>query len=141
MVNPKSYDTNRIIRDMANLRGSVGSLSTIPPWTTITLDGTWVTLSGYAPPSYRLWQDGVHLELTGLADWGSSSTVTQNLNGSNPLPFAPLTIKTIFPTAGNENVGTRGFIQISPSGVITMNCSSSFTGRYAEINSIIPLDL
>jgi hypothetical protein len=141
MVNPKSYDTNRILRDIAKIRGTVGSINTVPPWITIPLDPTWATLTGYAPPSYRLWQDGVHLEFTGIADFGSAATGSHNLNANNPLPIAPLTTKTISPVSGIYNIGNRGFVQIYNTGVIEMICSSSFTAEYAEINAIISIDL
>lgn len=141
MVSKKAYDVNQILREMASLRGLFGNNSAAPLWVPIILDPTWVLLGGFAQPSYRIWKDGVHLELTGLADWGSNSTTTQTLNSGNPIPFAPLTTKNIKIAAGNYNTGSQGEVQITNTGVISMLCTASFTGRYCEINAVIPLDL
>jgi len=109
-------------------------------WQPITLDGsglTWTTVSGYAAPSYRLLPDG-NLQLTGLADWGSTATTSKALNSSNPLvaPYVPATTKFF---RSYSNVGQRGSVQIDDTGVITMECNATSAGRYCEIDAILPL--
>jgi hypothetical protein len=141
MVAKKSYDQNQILKETAALRGRIGNITAVPQWVTIILDPGWSTLTSYAPPSYRYWQDGIHIEFTGAASWGSASTTNQTLNANNPLPIAPLTTKSIVQTSGNYNVGGNGFAYISNNGVITMRCTSSFTGSFIEINGVFPLDL
>jgi hypothetical protein len=115
------------------------TLITTDTWHTISLDSGWSLNGFYSPPSYRLLPDG-NMQLTGLADFGSSTTANHNLNNASPLPagYRPATIKVFRAGDGDTQ---RGGIQISPSGVIEFLASPSFPARYAEIDAVIPLGI
>ena len=108
-------------------------------WHTVTLGSPWTAESGYAAPSYRLLPDG-NLQLTGCANFGSVTTGNANLNSASPIPaeYRPLTTKTIGRYSAE---GSRGFIQITSSGVIEMLASTTYPAQFAEIDAVIPLNL
>jgi hypothetical protein len=116
---------------------------TASPWQPITIDAGWAgTAPNSAVPSYRLLPDG-RLELTGCESFGSSQTVNRNLNSSNPLPYIPLTNKTLFSYDGQlarATVVLQGQDGAAP-GVIEAFGSSSFPWEYCEINATVPLNL
>ena len=115
------------------------SPNTVEVWHPITLDSGWATNSSYAAPSYRLLPDG-NLQLTGLADFGSSTTASHNLNNGNPLPseYRPKTMKLFRSYDGH---GARASVQISPSGVIEALGNATYPYQYCEIDAILPLNL
>jgi len=109
------------------------------PWHAIELDAGWSPVTPtYAVPSYRL-LNGC-LQLTGLADFGSSTTANHNLNNASPLPpeYWPVSMKVFRAT---DQLTQRGAVQISPAGVIEMLASSSYPARYCEIDATLPLNL
>jgi len=112
--------------------------NTLETWHAITLDSGWSTASGYAAPSYRLLPDG-NLQLTGLANFGSSQTVNHNLNNSHPLPsvYCPATNK-LFRTWDGQ--GGRATVQISTGGVIEALGNSTYPYQYCEIDAVLPLN-
>jgi hypothetical protein len=115
------------------------TLITTDTWHTLTLDAGWASLAGYAPPSYRLLPTG-DLELTGLADFGSSQTTAHNLNNGHPLPAAyrPATTKRL---SGYDSFGDRAYATLATSGVIQAQGDAGHPYQYLEINSVVALSV
>jgi hypothetical protein len=109
------------------------------PWHAITLDAGWATdTPTYAAPSYRF-LNGC-LQLTGVADFGSSTSANHNLNNGSPLPaeYCPKTMKVF---RSYDGQGARATVQISPAGVIEALGNATYPYQFAELDALIPLNL
>jgi len=106
-------------------------------WNAITLDAGWSLNASYAAPSYRLLPDG-NLQLTGLADFGSSATANHNLNNGHPLPaqYRPQSTKVF---RVRDPLTGRGAVQVNSGGVIQMLASATYPAQYCEIDTVLTL--